>query len=512
MSRALVWLLFAAGLAAMLPLDEAPAEPTRPELHYAPAPRPATSAYGVATPAATPPMPSAATLRALSAVYFDLEQGPARTRLFRWRPPIRVAVGDGLDLYRDFLAEFIAEIRARSGLDVSLASGGGPEGVLGGILHVRLAPTFGMMRRLGGALCVATLGDVDWDGYRDRLDAARESGAARAAEIDWARASDPRAATIFLPDRARPYQVRACLMEEILQSLGPSGDHYALDYSIFNDDGAHLRPTAFDWAALRLLYDPTLAQGAARAEAETTLLRLIDRAGPHAARRGPADAFAVDAEWRAMVRAGRSERHPFFALRLYARAVDQARARFGPVSPATLFVETEAAILSARTSAREAWATLTALRPRVAARFAHDGGLRTARIDLALAEIALGGGDGEAARARAEAALGPLVAHALDDQIARAHLIISAARRGDRRIHPGQEDENVTAEAWRLYAFGAPRQAVLRRAALEASPEPERSEPRADGTVALFVAVFAAAGGVLGCLGVVVWVVRARRA
>ena len=60
---------------------------------------------------------------------------------------------------------------------------------------------------------------------------------------------------------------RACLHEEIAQSLGLTNDSYRARPSIFNDDQEFALLTDHDRALLRLLYDPRLTPGMSRDEA-----------------------------------------------------------------------------------------------------------------------------------------------------------------------------------------------------------------------------------------------------
>ncbi len=420
--------------------------------------------------------------------FFTLERGPARTRLAKWPEPVAIRLDPALEAYRPDLARYLAELRRRGGVDVGLAREGAQ-----GVIHVRVAPTFDMMRRLGGALCVAAPGDVDWPAFKALIDAD-------GVGPDWATITRPTAATVFVPDRARPYQVRGCLFEEIMQALGPAGDFFALPYSMFNDDGAHHRPTAFDFLALRTLYGPRLRAGMTKAAVLAAL-----GAGPSAA------PFKPSALWLKQLRGARAQRHPSFALSGYQKALALAVARDGAESPRALFTAYEAARLRARFEPSAARAALLALRPRHLAAYGA-GDPRAALIDLDLAESLLGDGDFLNASKRAAAALPVALGHALDASIARGFMILSAAKRRERRIHSAARYPEAEAEGWRLYAYGAPtgvaRPETRPREAdpLVAGP-PERPER---STAALLVAAFAVLAAFLGC-GWLVWRVLAAR-
>jgi hypothetical protein len=54
---------------------------------------------------------------------------------------------------------------------------------------------------------------------------------------------------------------RRCLVEEVLQGLGPMNDNEKLVHSVFNDSSRHSRFTVFDQIILNMLYDPRIKPG-----------------------------------------------------------------------------------------------------------------------------------------------------------------------------------------------------------------------------------------------------------
>lgn len=64
---------------------------------------------------------------------------------------------------------------------------------------------------------------------------------------------------------------RRCLVEELLQGLGPMNDDDKLVHSVFNDSSRHNRFTVFDQLLLNMLYDPRIEPGMSPAEAEKLL-------------------------------------------------------------------------------------------------------------------------------------------------------------------------------------------------------------------------------------------------
>lgn len=64
---------------------------------------------------------------------------------------------------------------------------------------------------------------------------------------------------------------RRCMVEEILQGLGPMNDNAALYASVFNDTSHHDRFMPFDRAVVSMLYDRRIRPGMSRSEVSTLL-------------------------------------------------------------------------------------------------------------------------------------------------------------------------------------------------------------------------------------------------
>lgn len=77
------------------------------------------------------------------------------------------------------------------------------------------------------------------------------------------------------------YLFRRCLVEEVLQGLGPMNDSVALDESVFNDASRHATFTAFDEALLNMLYHPAIRPGMTGTEVQRTLPRVLADLGLH---------------------------------------------------------------------------------------------------------------------------------------------------------------------------------------------------------------------------------------
>ncbi|ORE94489.1 hypothetical protein ATO13_10456 [Stappia sp. 22II-S9-Z10] len=62
-----------------------------------------------------------------------------------------------------------------------------------------------------------------------------------------------------------------CLVEEVLQGLGPMNDDDSLTESVFNDQSRHATFTKFDQALMNILYHPAIKPGMTGVEAHQTL-------------------------------------------------------------------------------------------------------------------------------------------------------------------------------------------------------------------------------------------------
>ena len=75
------------------------------------------------------------------------------------------------------------------------------------------------------------------------------------------------------------YLFSRCLVEEVLQGLGPMNDNPTLAESVFNDTSQHTTFTAFDEAILNVLYHPSIHPGMTGSEAHRALPRALAELG-----------------------------------------------------------------------------------------------------------------------------------------------------------------------------------------------------------------------------------------
>ncbi|MBS8261438.1 DUF2927 domain-containing protein [Roseibium polysiphoniae] len=79
-----------------------------------------------------------------------------------------------------------------------------------------------------------------------------------------------RSAAVIVSDEGE-FLFQRCLVEEVLQGLGPMNDDQSLSHSVFNDTSRHSRFTVFDQIILNMLYDPRIKPGMSSKQIETLL-------------------------------------------------------------------------------------------------------------------------------------------------------------------------------------------------------------------------------------------------
>lgn len=97
------------------------------------------------------------------------------------------------------------------------------------------------------------------------------------AKIEFSGGAIKRATAVIVSDEGEA-QFRRCMVEEILQGLGPVNDDSSLAASCFNDRSRHARLMPLDRGIVAMLYDPRLAAGTTKAQAKAMLPDLIERA------------------------------------------------------------------------------------------------------------------------------------------------------------------------------------------------------------------------------------------
>lgn len=235
-----------------------------------PAALPAVSGYGALLPAGSTAYDNGSLADLFTTLTFETEWGGERARLVRFEAPVRLGLeGPGAARYRPFAQRFANYLRDNAGIDIGLASAF--RGAAAN-LHIRFVESGAFTRVLPGAACVLAPGDLAWADYARRPDALGGDALLAAERLEQV--------TVFLPQSAPPHAVRACLLEEVTQALGPVNDLYGLGPSIFNDDFGHLWPTRLDLLMLRVLYAPEMESGLSRTEARRRARAVLARINP----------------------------------------------------------------------------------------------------------------------------------------------------------------------------------------------------------------------------------------
>ncbi len=68
---------------------------------------------------------------------------------------------------------------------------------------------------------------------------------------------------------------KRCLVEEVLQGLGPVNDNPGLIHSVFNDTSRHISFTSYDRYILNMLYNPKIKAGMSKREVQSVLPSVI---------------------------------------------------------------------------------------------------------------------------------------------------------------------------------------------------------------------------------------------
>lgn len=423
------------GRIACLILILAAACTTRTE-PYRTAAQPPVESYKAALPAGTTAYDNTDLTRLFVQLTMRLESGEALRGLQRFEAPVNVGItGDAAELYLPFLREFLAEIRARTGIDIS--SGPPPHNLL-----IRMVPGEEMLP-MSLAQCFILSSQPTWEAYT--ADPERYDDEVLSHDGALTRVG------IFIPDTLEPFKVRECIVEEVTQALGPSNDLYGLASTIFNDDNAHTWPTQLDYLMLKVLYDPRLRSGIERLEAFAMAAKVLDEINPKGrdAPKLPEIRQTKFKDWRLKLH-GLLLLDPARALQAARQIAKEAH----ETAPGSAYDCTGAITLvgfavNLRTEDGEdllskAVDTCTEAHGKDDIRLVHLGMMRAFWL--------LDGDRYRQARQAAEAVLPKLIAYGLEDDIADAKLVIfgSAFNSDD----PDWEDLLADAKRWTAYAYG----------------------------------------------------------
>ncbi|MEM1343349.1 MAG: DUF2927 domain-containing protein [Pseudomonadota bacterium] len=378
---------------------------------------------------------------------FDAEWGARRVALVRFEGPISVGLeGPGAEQYRDFLERYFSYLRRHALLDIRT-------GAVGRNLHIRFVEGADFRALLPGAACVVVPGDLAWEQYAERPD---RLGGRAMVELRAIRAM-----TVFLPGSDEPHRVRACLLEEIAQALGPINDFYGLGPSVFNDDFAHLWPTRLDLLMLRVLYDGALRPGLSRAETEVRARAVLDRIHPagQGAAPLPYPLRSGMRDWRTRMQRIVSRETGARARRALALALAEEAAIRVPDTP----WHCHALLTLGRVLLRpDPDAALAALNKAgaVCARVHGGDDLRLARIRIERAAALLALMRPREALAETSGLERVLAAHGLDERLAAHYALKSRALRALGEQAAAERAE-AQARTWAGYALGVENAALI---------------------------------------------------
>lgn len=269
--RLLKWLLVFAAMT--LGASCAPSGNPITDQRYGAGPQPAEPTLNVKVPFGTTRYSNASLADLFTRLSHDLEWGGRRPGLVRLEAPISVGMtGCCTSEHAPFLDSFLAQMRARMGIAISRRTA--PHNLI-----VNLVPGSDFRARVPAHLCVVAPGRLPWSRFRE----SPERFGTRAFE----ERRNVSAMSVYIPDTAAPYLIRRCLIEEVTQALGLANDLNGLGDTIFNDDGAHIWPTALDYLMLRTLYAAELRTGLNRQETTTRARQVLDRIHPDGATAPP---------------------------------------------------------------------------------------------------------------------------------------------------------------------------------------------------------------------------------
>lgn len=404
---------------------------------YATAPLPSTPEYRSATPAGDTVYNNEDLARLFVRLTHGLESGEFRKDLQRFEGPVNVGMtGDGAEAYQGFLRDFVAEIRDRAAMDISV--GGPPHDLL-----IRLVPGEKLLGEIG-IQCFVLFAQPTWDQFLAAPD--------RYTDLAVTQSGPQKQLGIMIPSTIEPFKIRECLLEEIPQALGPANDLYGLADTIFNDDDGHTWPTSLDYLMLKVLYDDRLKSGLSQAQTfkiARTVLQDVNPAGRDAPNLPPIMQHTF-LDWRDALQS-LSVEGGVIDLQNIRRAADEAR-RKAPGSAYDCTGSTMLAVTAGNAGTKDADRLLEKA-IQTCSRVHGPKDVRVGQLRLIRALRHLNGERFRRADDDARLALPIFIAHGLDDEIADAKFAIVRAAIGLN--DPNWTDLLPDTAAWSAYVYGA---------------------------------------------------------
>lgn len=184
---------------------------------------------------------------------FQLESGRTLPVFTRFEGPITIAVaGRHSPALNTELDRLLGRLRKEAHLSLRKTSNPAQASI-----RVEAISTKDLQQVIPEAACFVLPTNVSWDEF---------SGNLRRDDLDWAKLTERKSISVFIPIDTSRQEIRDCLHEEIAQGLGPLNDLYRLEDSVFNDDNLQSILTGFDMLMLRATYHPSLKSGMTRTE------------------------------------------------------------------------------------------------------------------------------------------------------------------------------------------------------------------------------------------------------
>ena len=426
-------------LALLLLAGCAPSLPTGPDRPYVPGALPAFPVLVTDRPAGHTSYDNGTLADLLVTLTHELEWGAKRPHLIRYEGPVSVGViGDGARPFTAFLDRLLGRIRANTSIEIARAPK--PNNLV-----INFVSGQDFRTSIPQHYCVVAPGLIDWDQFRQSpIRYGTEAYEAQTAMTGM---------TIFIPDNAAPHIVRTCLIEEVLQALGPANDLYGLGPSIFNDDAAHVWPTALDYLMLRVLYSPLLRSGMDRGETRAAAGVVLGELNPEGSSSvaSPLSTGREQAGWALAIRKAfdpRRSRDDRIAQAERALAIAE-RAR-----PDTAF-HCRAAGALARVGRKDARRILAKVADadRVCARAHGTRDIRVARIRLEMARLYYDLDQPGRALELTDDLAPWLAEHGQDERLTALYALRAAALRAIQRTVESREARRLAGE-WGAYALG----------------------------------------------------------
>ncbi|WP_270939362.1 DUF2927 domain-containing protein, partial [Falsiroseomonas oryzae] len=223
---------------------------------------------------------------------------PARTRLQRFRMPMRIAVlGEDAPRYAPWVARHAAELARLTGQAIGVG------GMAQANVPLVLSPDPARFLR-SSAEAAPVRRMFAGRGAMEHLLAGLtpETGGLLSPGFPREGGHEITGGLVLVRTDRDPAMVWAAIVEELSQLLGLLGDDPAIGWSVFNDTSPYCDLTGLDRWLLRLLYQPGIAPGMTRAEAQRAALAAMRRLRPGDVAEGPGqpalepdDAAVVDA-------------------------------------------------------------------------------------------------------------------------------------------------------------------------------------------------------------------------